>query len=175
MCLGSPEVSPTGKSTVSRHLRRLGAYVIDADKVAHQVTMPGTPGYLKVVERFGGEVVTPEGALDRKALGRIVFGDREALSALNSIVHPLVIEETHNMLDGLDRCFAGAVHGRVLCWMYLSWFEAGIDRICGRNMGCGSGFGASDQAAQRTGRLFQGRGSKQDQIPDAFGRKDSLC
>ncbi|HHX10643.1 MAG TPA: dephospho-CoA kinase [Firmicutes bacterium] len=120
----------TGKSTVSRHLRRLGAYVIDADKVAHQVTMPGTPGYLKVVERFGGEVVTPEGALDRKALGRIVFGDREALSALNSIVHPLVIEETHNMLDGLDRCFAGRGARACVVLDVPLLFEAGIDRIC---------------------------------------------
>ena len=119
----------TGKSTVSRILRQLGAYVIDADRVAHQVTEPGTPGFLKVVERFGDEVVTPEGTLDRKALGRIVFSDREALAGLNSIVHPLVIDEIHNMLDDLEQ--ASAARGSRICVVLdvPLLFEAGIDGI----------------------------------------------
>ena len=81
----------TGKSTVSNFLRHLGAYVIDADEVAHQVTLPGSAGFEQIAETFGQDVVNCEGSLDRKKLGQIVFGNNKALSLLNTIVHPLVI------------------------------------------------------------------------------------
>ncbi|MDH2390011.1 dephospho-CoA kinase [Streptomyces sp. HNM0663] len=79
-----------GKSEVSRLLVSYGAVLIDADKIAREVVEPGTPGLEAVVEAFGPEVLTPEGALDRPRLGSIVFSDPERLSVLNGIVHPLV-------------------------------------------------------------------------------------
>ncbi|OIJ69058.1 dephospho-CoA kinase [Streptomyces mangrovisoli] len=79
-----------GKSEVSRLLVEHGAVLIDADRIAREVVAPGTPGLAAVVEAFGADVLTPEGALDRPGLGAIVFADAEKLAVLNSIVHPLV-------------------------------------------------------------------------------------
>lgn len=79
-----------GKSEVSRLLVGHGAVLIDADRIAREVVEPGTPGLAAVVAEFGSGILTPEGALDRPALGSIVFADRDRLAALNAIVHPLV-------------------------------------------------------------------------------------
>ncbi|KQP66799.1 MULTISPECIES: dephospho-CoA kinase [unclassified Nocardioides] len=82
----------SGKSTVSGLLRELGAVVIDADQLAREVVERGTPGLARVVEEFGEGVLTPEGDLDRPAMGRLVFGDEQARRRLEAIVHPLVFE-----------------------------------------------------------------------------------
>lgn len=79
-----------GKSEVSRLLVSYGAVLIDADRIAREVVEPGTPGLAAVVEAFGPGILTPDGALDRPALGTIVFADPGRLAALNAIVHPLV-------------------------------------------------------------------------------------
>ncbi|MFE3828564.1 dephospho-CoA kinase [Streptomyces sp. NPDC059092] len=80
----------SGKSEVSRLLTGFGAVLIDSDRIAREVVAPGTPGLTAVIAEFGPDVRTPDGALDRPGLGRIVFGDPERLRALNAIVHPLV-------------------------------------------------------------------------------------
>lgn len=83
----------TGKSTVGRLLADLGAEVIDADQVAHEVMRRGGPAYPAIIAAFGEEVVGPDGAIDRDRLGAIVFRDPAALQRLERIVHPLVIAE----------------------------------------------------------------------------------
>jgi dephospho-CoA kinase len=88
----------SGKSTVAAMLAARGAIVIDADRVAHEVYAPGTEGFDKVVARFGQGVVGEDGAIDRKALGAVVFGDSEALADLNGIIHPLVRKEVASRL-----------------------------------------------------------------------------
>src|SRR5262245_24351683 len=80
----------TGKSTVAQILQELGAVVIDADKVGHDVYRPGSEGFRQVVDAFGPGVVAPDGSIDRRALGAIVFADAAALARLNAIVHPLI-------------------------------------------------------------------------------------
>jgi dephospho-CoA kinase len=90
----------SGKSSVSAILRELGAVVIDADALAREVVAKGTPGLAAVVEEFGPDLLTPEGELDRAAMGALVFGDESARKRLEAIVHPLVFErivdlETH--------------------------------------------------------------------------------
>ncbi|MFT4287079.1 dephospho-CoA kinase [Nocardioides sp.] len=80
----------SGKSTVSAMLAELGAVVIDADRLAREVVEPGTPGLAAVVEAFGPEVLTEDGAMDRARVGAIVFADEERRRALEAIVHPLV-------------------------------------------------------------------------------------
>lgn len=80
----------SGKSEVSRRLTARGAVLIDADLLAREVVEPGTPGLAAIVEAFGPEVLLPDGALDREALGRRVFADPEQRRRLNAIVHPLV-------------------------------------------------------------------------------------
>lgn len=79
-----------GKSTVAARLAEHGAVVIDSDRIAREVVAAGTDGLTAVVEAFGDGVLTADGELDRPALARIVFDDRDALTRLNGIVHPLV-------------------------------------------------------------------------------------
>ncbi|WP_439939420.1 dephospho-CoA kinase [Nocardia sp. N13] len=80
----------SGKSTVSAILAELGAIVIDADALAREVVARGTPGLEAVVAEFGPGLLTPEGDLDRPAMGALVFGDAEARKRLEAIIHPLV-------------------------------------------------------------------------------------
>ena len=84
-----------GKSVVARRLGHLGAAVIDHDTLARTVVDVGTPGLAAVVEAFG-DVLTPLGQLDRRALGTRVFGDQAARERLNAIVHPLVRAAAHD-------------------------------------------------------------------------------
>ena len=79
-----------GKSTVGRLLERRGAVVYDADVLARQAVLPGTPGYTKVTELFGAEILAEDGEIDRQALAGRVFSDHEARTALESIIHPEV-------------------------------------------------------------------------------------
>lgn len=80
----------SGKSTVSRVLRELGAVIIDADVAAREVVMPGSEGLARVASEFGKEVLLSDGSLNRKLLGQIIFGDPEARRRLESITHPLI-------------------------------------------------------------------------------------
>lgn len=80
----------SGKSEVSRRLVELGAILVDADVLAREVVEPGTEGLEEVAEAFGREVLADDGALDRAALGAIVFADPRRRELLNSIIHPRV-------------------------------------------------------------------------------------
>ncbi len=82
----------SGKSAVARRLAELGAIIIDSDRLAREVVEPGTKGFAEVVAAFGEGVVGPDGALDRAALGRKVFGDQAARKRLEGIIHPRVRE-----------------------------------------------------------------------------------
>lgn len=90
----------SGKSTVSRMLREMGAHVLDADVIAREVVEPGTPGLAAVAARFPG-VLTPEGRLDRARLGTRVFGDAAERAALNRIIHPLVSQASLEKMQAL--------------------------------------------------------------------------
>ena len=80
----------SGKSTVSAILAELGAVVVDADLIAREVVARGTPGLEAVVAEFGPGLLTPEGDLDRPAMGALVFADASARKRLEAIIHPLV-------------------------------------------------------------------------------------
>jgi len=80
----------SGKSTVSQFLAELGVVIIDADKVGHEAFKPDTELWREVVAAFGKEILTPDGDIDRKKLGGIVFGNYEALAWLNEIMHPRI-------------------------------------------------------------------------------------
>jgi dephospho-CoA kinase len=83
----------SGKSTVAAMLAGRGARVIDADRIGHEVYRPGTEGFRRTVEAFGGGIVAPDGTIDRRALGAIVFTDPAARARLNAVVHPLIAAE----------------------------------------------------------------------------------
>jgi dephospho-CoA kinase len=75
--------------------------VIDADAIVRELQQPGTPVFAAMVERFGREIVAPDGTLDRAAVADRVFGDPEALADLNAIVHPAVGAEIARRLEEL--------------------------------------------------------------------------
>jgi dephospho-CoA kinase len=89
----------SGKSTVSALLAAQGAVVVDADAITRQLQAPGQPVLAAIVERFGPEIVSADGSLDRAALAAIVFGDPAALKHLNAIVHPAVGAEIARRLE----------------------------------------------------------------------------
>jgi len=80
----------SGKTTVARMLEKLGASVIDADAIVHELQSPGSPMLREIADAFGDAVIDPSGALDRKALANLVFRDPEARDRLGAIVHPPV-------------------------------------------------------------------------------------
>lgn len=82
-----------GKSTVAAILADLGARVIDADRIGHEVYRPGSEGFRRVALAFGPGIVAADRTIDRRALGAIVFADPAALARLNALVHPLIAEE----------------------------------------------------------------------------------
>jgi dephospho-CoA kinase len=83
----------SGKSTAAAILAELGAELINADVVGHEVYEPDKPGFDAIVTEFGTGVVGVDGRIDRKRLGEIVFADAAKLARLNAIVHPLIRAE----------------------------------------------------------------------------------
>jgi dephospho-CoA kinase len=92
----------TGKSTVSDMLRQLGCLVIDADQLAREVVAPGEPALVEVVREFG-DVLTPDGTLDRKKVAAIVFADPARRHRLEAILHPAIRARFDAQLDALAR------------------------------------------------------------------------
>jgi dephospho-CoA kinase len=80
----------TGKSTVAAMLAARGAVVVDADRLAREVVEPGHPGFGEVVARFGSSILDSSGAIDRAALGAVVFADASARRELEAITHPRI-------------------------------------------------------------------------------------
>ena len=93
----------SGKSTVAQRLRERGVPVIDADQVARDVVEPGEPTLEHVRMTFGDAVILPDGSLNRKALGAIVFSDPNKLAALNAITHPAIMARVGQRLVELQR------------------------------------------------------------------------
>ncbi len=99
----------SGKSTVSGFLAELGATVIDLDKVWHEALKPDTEVGRVVAAAFGKVIVTPEGEIDRKRLGKIVFANPDALARLNNIMHPWMYDTVKDQLDEYRRQGVGVV------------------------------------------------------------------
>ena len=88
----------SGKSTISSLLEGKGAIIIDADAIVREVQLPGSPVLTELAEKFGSNVLAPDGSLDRQAVANIVFTDPDALKALNAIVHPAVGKEMNRRM-----------------------------------------------------------------------------
>jgi dephospho-CoA kinase len=114
----------SGKSTVSKMLADRGAVVLDADAFAHDAVRAGTTGFDRVVARFGGQIVAPDGELDRAALASIVFNDEPALRDLEAIVHP----EVRRMIE--EGIGANAGSDRVVVLVNPLLIEMGTHRDC---------------------------------------------
>lgn len=112
----------TGKTTVCRFLRELGAHIIDADALVHRLLAAGQPVYRQVVAEFGIGILHPDGQIDRARLGRIVFADAAALRRLEAIVHPAV--------DTLVQQEVAAATAHVVVVDAVKLIESGLSRRC---------------------------------------------
>jgi dephospho-CoA kinase len=86
-----------GKSTVARFFQDLGAKIIDADRIGHELIEPGRAAYQEILQRFGEEILDPTAAIDRRKLGARVFADAEQLRQLNALLHPRIIARVEEM------------------------------------------------------------------------------
>ncbi|MFQ5666813.1 MAG: dephospho-CoA kinase [Candidatus Binatia bacterium] len=93
----------SGKTTVAQILEGLGAAVIHADAVGHEIYLPNTEGWRRVVEAFGTEVLKDDRTVDRRKLGALVFHDAEGLKRLNAIAHPLMFAEIRRRIQSYRR------------------------------------------------------------------------
>jgi len=94
----------TGKSTAGQMFVELGCHLIDSDRITHQLFEPGQSVHKTVVEQFGKRIVAPDGTIDRRILGEIVFKeDPEARLKLNRLVHPAVIQRQQEWLNEMQQ------------------------------------------------------------------------
>ncbi len=112
----------TGKSSMMTMLSELGAEVVDADRLSHEVIQPGESGYLKVIEAFGNDMVQSDGSIDRRLLGEIVFRDGDRLRVLEQIVHPLVAERIAERLQNATK--------PIVVLEAIKLYEAGLAALC---------------------------------------------
>jgi len=117
----------TGKSHVRAEFERLGVPTIDADTLARDAVAPGSPGLAAVVARFGPDILTAEGSLDRRKLGAIAFSDPAARRDLEQIVHPIVRARTDAWFAALDPAHPFAVADIPL--LYEAGREADFDAV----------------------------------------------
>jgi dephospho-CoA kinase len=90
-----------GKSKALLCFEELGAYTVDADRIAHELVQRGQPAFQQILDEFGPNMVGDDGELDRVKLGDLVFSDESVRNRLNSIVHPLVLAEEDRRIRGL--------------------------------------------------------------------------
>ena len=115
-----------GKSLVGEIFSDLDVPVCDADYLAHSLMLPGKGVYDKVVEKFGKSIIAPNGNIDRKKLGEIVFADEQLRLALNKIVHPAVKDLLEDWLCKHNEFRAAAV---IIPLLYVAKMENGWDAV----------------------------------------------
>jgi len=120
----------TGKSLIARMLRDLGAHVIDADAVAHDLERKGAPVYDAIVAAFGGSILRADGEIDRAQLGARVFSDPQALRRLEAIVHPAVGKAIEKRLSDLPRARPISDFRTVVVIEAIKLIEAGLHQRC---------------------------------------------
>ncbi len=123
--LGLTGGSGAGKGYVSKIFADLGIPSLDTDLVSRRVYMPGQPCLDEIRRTFGSSVIRGDGSLDRKALGAIVFSDRESLDKLNAIAHHYILDVCRNWLRERERAgdFAAIIDAPQL-------YESRFDRSC---------------------------------------------
>ncbi len=112
----------SGKSTVSSILKELGAKIADADKIAKEIS-ESEEVISEMIELFGRDILGNDGKLDRAEVKKIVFGDKEKLKQLNSLIHPKVIEEFKKIKEN-------SAKNDIIIFDVPLLFEAGMNRLC---------------------------------------------
>lgn len=133
----------SGKSTVVDILRDLGVDAIDADVVYHELIRPGAPLWLALRHRFGDAILAPDQAIDRQALGRIIFADAAALADLDRLTHPAVVAEIRKRLtdstgklivvDAVKLIESGLATDCDYIWVVITGSDQQMERLIARN------------------------------------------
>lgn len=118
-----------GKSLVSGEFKRLGAHIVDADLISREMMEKGTPVYGEVVREFGRSILRPDGSIDRKALGAIVFSDREKLLRLNALTHPAIIKAASEEVERAGKISPGTVIVVDAALLIESGMHRAVDRV----------------------------------------------
>lgn len=118
-----------GKSTVSAYLKEKGCIIIDADRISRSMTEPGSPALKEIEEIFGAEYILPDGSLDRKALGNLVFKDRHSLALLQDLITEKVVENIKEKISVMRE--QGGNEMVILDAPLL--FECGMGNLCDEN------------------------------------------
>ncbi len=117
----------SGKSHVSSVLASLGAYIVDGDQISHELTAPHGKALPAIRQVFGEDVFFPDGTLNRKALGNLVFASDHARLQLNSLIQPMILKEIQNEMSLAE------AEGRKVCVLDMPLlFEEHLDRLCDR-------------------------------------------
>jgi dephospho-CoA kinase len=129
-----------GKSTVDGMLAAKGAQILDADRTVHELERKGQPAWQQIVDRFGPDVLSADGELDRPKLGQLVFGNPDALRDLELIIHPAVRQEVKRrilaagrdsvlVLDAIKLIESGMVTACQSVWAIVASAEQQLERL----------------------------------------------
>jgi len=124
MRIGVTGIFASGKGTVCELFREFGAEVIDTDIVAREIMEPGQKGLESLISHFGKEFLDENGSLKRREFGVYVFAEKERVDLLNSITHPLILDEVKRRSSG----------GCIYMVNVPLLFESGYDRIMDKNI-----------------------------------------
>ena len=154
----------TGKSTVLNFLKQeYNAYIVGADRLAHELMLPGEAAYRQITDIFGTAILSTDGTIDRNRLGTIVFGDAEALRKLNAVIHPAV--KQHILQDIEARKKEGNVKYYVIEAALL--IEDGYKTICDEL------WYIYTEKEERIRRLIAGRGGSREKWEHVIGNQSS--
>ena len=103
MILGITGSIGSGKTTASNLFKKLGFFIVNADEIGHEVIKKNSAAYKKIIKEFGNEILDNNKNIDRKILGSIVFNDKIKLKKLNSIMHPIIINEIENQIKKIKQ------------------------------------------------------------------------
>ena len=123
MIIGLTGGIATGKSESSKHFKALGAFIVDADAIAHELTAKGKPALKELVKVFGIDILNKNGTLNRRKLADIIFSDAKAKLETEKILHAYIISRTNAVIASKYRKYNVIINAPLL-------FEVGLDRIC---------------------------------------------
>ena len=154
----------TGKSTILHLLEcEYQAYIVETDKLAHELMLPGNAIYRKIVEYFGTDILLEDGSIDRGKLGSIVFKKEAELEALNHIVHPAV--KQYILEDIRQKKAGGQVNLYVIEAALL--IEDGYKEICDEL------WYIYVEKEERISRLLNGRGGTREKWENIIANQSS--
>ncbi|MGC8789953.1 MAG: dephospho-CoA kinase [Desulfurella sp.] len=119
----------TGKSTVANMFKELGAYVIDADEIAHDALKKNQNTHKQIIEVFGESILDENGNIDRKKLGAIVFNDKQKLTLLESIIHPFVQQKRREIEESILKKEKNAIIIYDVPLLFEKHLEDSFDKI----------------------------------------------